>query len=89
MKLPVVDVRRYLQPLSWLYGVGVNFRNWLYDRKILKQKKFDIPVICVGNITVGGTGKTPHIEYLSVYYLLDTKLQYSAEATNARAEVFK
>ncbi len=64
MKLPVVDVRRYLQPLSWLYGVGVNFRNWLYDRKILKQKKFDIPVICVGNITVGGTGKTPHIEYL-------------------------
>ena len=64
MKLPVVDVRRYLQPLSWLYGVGVYFRNWLYDRKILKQKKFDIPVICVGNITVGGTGKTPHIESL-------------------------
>ena len=64
MELPVVEVRRYLQPLSWLYGVGVNFRNWLYDRKILKQKKFNIPVICVGNITVGGTGKTPHIEYL-------------------------
>lgn len=64
MELPVVEVRRYLQPLSWLYGVAVNFRNWLYDRKILKQKKFNIPVICVGNITVGGTGKTPHIEYL-------------------------
>ena len=64
MELPVVEVRRYLQPLSWLYGVGVNFRNWLYNKKILKQKKFNIPVICVGNITVGGTGKTPHIEYL-------------------------
>jgi tetraacyldisaccharide 4'-kinase len=64
MELPEVEVRRYLQPLSWLYGVGVNFRNWLYDREILKQKKFKIPVICVGNITVGGTGKTPHIEYL-------------------------
>src|SRR5690554_1551470 len=64
MELPVVEVRRYLQPISWLYGIGVNFRNWLYNRKILKQQKFDIPVICVGNITVGGTGKTPHIEYL-------------------------
>ena len=64
MKLPEVEVRRYMQPISWLYGAGVNFRNWLYDKKILKQKSFKLPVICVGNITVGGTGKTPHIEYL-------------------------
>ena len=64
MELPTVEVIRYLQPLSWLYGVGVNFRNWLYNKNILKQKKFNIHIICVGNITVGGTGKTPHIEYL-------------------------
>lgn len=57
-------IRRSLLPLSWLYGVGVDFRNMLFDRRILKSVKFDIPVICVGNITVGGTGKTPHIEYL-------------------------
>lgn len=42
----------------------MNFRNWLFNRNILKQRTFDIPVICVGNITVGGTGKTPHVEYL-------------------------
>ncbi|MFI3261908.1 MAG: tetraacyldisaccharide 4'-kinase [Rikenellaceae bacterium] len=51
-------------PLSWLYGFGVDFRNWLYDSKIIKSTEFDIPVVCVGNITVGGTGKTPHVEYL-------------------------
>ena len=64
MDSPLPDIRRSLLPLSWLYGFGVNFRNRLFDAKILKQHKFDIPVICVGNITVGGTGKTPHIEYL-------------------------
>lgn len=61
---PSVEIRRSMAPLAWLYGLGVNFRNSLFDRKILKQKSFDIPVICVGNLTVGGTGKTPHIEYL-------------------------
>ena len=64
MEIPEVEIRRSLLPLSRLYGFAVNFRNWLFNRNILKQRKFDIPVICVGNITVGGTGKTPHIEYL-------------------------
>lgn len=58
------EIRRAMLPLAWLYGVGVNFRNKLFDKKILKQHVFDIPIICVGNLTVGGTGKTPHIEYL-------------------------
>ncbi len=57
-------IRKLLLPFSWLYGIVVGIRNWMYNSKILKQYKFDIPVICVGNITVGGTGKTPHIEYL-------------------------
>ena len=64
MDKPSVEIRRSMSPLAWLYGLGVNFRNTLFDKKILKQKTFDIPVICVGNLTVGGTGKTPHIEYL-------------------------
>lgn len=51
-------------PLSHLYGAGVNLRNKLFDWGILKSRSFDIPIICVGNITVGGTGKTPHTEYL-------------------------
>ncbi|MDD4777733.1 MAG: tetraacyldisaccharide 4'-kinase [Fermentimonas sp.] len=64
MDLPKVEIRSSLLPLSWLYGTAVNFRNWLFNKKIIKQRSFDIPVICVGNITAGGTGKTPHIEYL-------------------------
>ena len=51
-------------PLSWLYGLGVKFRNLLFDMNILKSKSYAIPVISVGNITVGGPGKTPHVEYL-------------------------
>ncbi len=51
-------------PLSLVYGLLVGFRNKLFDLKILKSTEFDIPVISIGNITVGGTGKTPHIEYL-------------------------
>ena len=53
-----------LYPLSFFYGIAMYFRNRMYDLKILKSTEFDIPVISVGNITVGGTGKTPHIEYL-------------------------
>lgn len=64
MKLPSSQIKVLLLPLSWLYGAIVGIRNWLYDINFFKHKKFEIPVICVGNITVGGTGKTPHIEYL-------------------------
>ena len=53
-----------LLPLSCLYGMGVRLRNWLFDCEILKSKEFDLPVISVGNISVGGTGKTPHTEYI-------------------------
>lgn len=64
MDKPHVEIRRSLLPLSWLYGIGVRIRNGLFDRNIFKQRKYDIPIICVGNLTAGGTGKTPHIEYL-------------------------
>lgn len=53
-----------LTPISWVYGAVVYMRNKLFDWNILKSIQFDIPVISVGNITVGGTGKTPHVEYL-------------------------
>ncbi len=54
----------FLYPLSWLYGIAVYFRNQMYDLNLFKSKEFDVPIISVGNITVGGTGKTPHVEYL-------------------------
>lgn len=47
-----------------LYGAGVTIRNWFYDAKIAKSRHFDIPIVCVGNIAVGGTGKTPTVEFL-------------------------
>ena len=53
-----------LYPVSAIYGLIISIRNFLYDYKIFKSTEFDIPVISIGNITVGGTGKTPHTEYL-------------------------
>ena len=60
----LIKTNKALQPLSWLYGLGIGFRNMLFDMNILKSRSFSVPVISVGNITVGGTGKTPHVEYL-------------------------
>jgi len=53
-----------LTPFSWGYGAGVWLRNTAFDIGLLPQEEFDIPVVSVGNITVGGTGKTPHVEYI-------------------------
>ena len=56
--------RPLLLPLSFFYWIGVTIRNRLFDLRILRSTGFGIPVISVGNITVGGTGKTPHVEML-------------------------
>jgi tetraacyldisaccharide 4'-kinase len=57
-------VRKILFPFAILYGVIISIRNFLFDKNILKSYSFDVPVIAVGNLSVGGTGKTPQIEYL-------------------------
>ena len=59
-----IKINKWLLPFSWIYGLVVWFRNQLFDIGILKSKDYKIPVIAVGNITVGGAGKTPHVEYL-------------------------
>lgn len=53
-----------LAPFSFLYGIGVSLRNLLYTTGLLKSNSFSIPVFNVGNLSVGGSGKTPHVEYL-------------------------
>ncbi|NOU62162.1 tetraacyldisaccharide 4'-kinase [Marinifilum caeruleilacunae] len=63
-----------LLPFSLLYGLIVAMRNMLFDLNILTSTEFKIPIISVGNITVGGTGKTPHIEYLIALLKDDYKL---------------
>lgn len=58
-------LRLVLLPLAALYGLVVWLRNWSFRIGWLKSSRFEVPVISIGNITVGGTGKTPHTEYLA------------------------
>lgn len=63
-----------LKPLSWLYGAVTGIRNWMFEHGILSQEEFDVPVVSVGNLTIGGSGKTPHVEYLAGMLSLDYKM---------------
>ena len=53
-----------LLPFTLLYGLAVSIRNFFYEEGILKSVKFSVPVISIGNLSVGGTGKTPHVAYV-------------------------
>lgn len=57
-------LRLLLLPFSFIYGMAITLRKKLYDWGIMRSVKFELPVICVGNLAVGGSGKTPTTEYL-------------------------
>ena len=59
-----IKIHSLLSPFSFLYGIGVRFRNQLFDWRLLSSESYPIPIICIGNLAVGGTGKTPHTEYI-------------------------
>ena len=58
-------LRFLLFPFALLYWLITGLRNWLYNIGVFKSSKFDLPIISVGNLSVGGTGKTPHVEYIA------------------------
>ena len=74
MKHTKHPLRFLLYPLSILYGIIVSIRNFMFEYKILPSREFNFPIISVGNLTVGGTGKTPHIEYLVKLLKKDFKI---------------
>ena len=57
-------VRILLLPFSLIYGLIIVVRNWMFDKNILRSASFNLPLICVGNLSVGGTGKSPMVEFL-------------------------
>jgi len=57
-------INKWLYPFAWVYGLIMALRNKLFDWGFFSSETFPVPVISIGNITVGGTGKTPHTEYL-------------------------
>src|SRR5215470_14327466 len=72
MNLPL-PIRMLLWPVSLIYGLITRYRALLYEKGIFKAKRLRTPVISVGNLTVGGTGKTPMVLYLAERFLAEGK----------------
>jgi len=80
-------LRLLLLPFSVLYGIVVIIRNMMYDLGLFKSVEFDLPVICAGNIAVGGSGKTPVTEYL-LHLLKDKKIAILSRGYGRRTKGF-
>src|SRR5881392_4197819 len=72
MSVPL-PIRILLWPLSYVYGIAARWRVALYTKGICKTRRLKAPVVSVGNLTVGGTGKTPMVLWLATKFLLDGK----------------
>ena len=75
-------------PLSAAYSLAVRARNFLYDAGVIKTQTFDVPLIGIGNITVGGTGKTPHVEYM-IHLICSLKLAVVSRGYGRRTKGFR
>ena len=74
LPLALMSLRILLLPFSVIYGLAVFIRNTFYDLGVFTENRFDFPVISIGNLTTGGTGKTPHVEYLIKLLQTDFKI---------------
>jgi tetraacyldisaccharide 4'-kinase len=79
----------FLYPFSILYRLITDIRNMLFNTGILSSEEFAIPVICIGNITVGGTGKTPHAEYLIGLLRKDFKVALLSRGYKRKSKGFR
>jgi tetraacyldisaccharide 4'-kinase len=84
----MIFLRKLLFPFAILYGIVTGIRNFLYDTGILKSVSFNLPVIAVGNLSVGGTGKTPQIEYLVRLLSSNFKLATLSRGYKRKSEGF-
>ena len=81
-------LRKILFPFSLLYALAVYLRNFLFDIGFLKSKTFETPTVCVGNLSVGGTGKTPMIEFLVDNLKAELKIAVLSRGYRRKSEGF-
>lgn len=81
-------IKFFLYPAWLIYGFVIFVRNKLYDLKVFKSHEFHFPIISVGNITVGGTGKTPHTEYLIKLLKNDYKIAFLSRGYKRKTRDF-
>lgn len=77
-----------LTPLSWLYGSVTSVRNWMFDNNLIRQYEFEVPVVSVGNITVGGTGKTPMVEHIVGMLCMDYNIAVLSRGYKRKTQGF-
>lgn len=80
---------KLLYPFSVVYGLIVFIRNKLFDFGLFKQKSFSIPIISVGNLSLGGTGKTPHIEFIIEKYNNSKKIAVVSRGYGRKTKGFR
>ena len=88
MELLLKYLRFLLFPLAFLYGIIIWMRNVIFNLNIIKSVTFNFPVFCVGNITVGGTGKTPVAEYLTELLMSEFKVAFLSRGYKRQTKGF-
>lgn len=83
------ELRKILYPFALVYGSIIRLRNFLYDTGIFKAHHFKTPSICVGNLNVGGSGKTPFLSFLIDHYQHDKKIAVLSRGYKRKTTGFK
>tara|TARA_B100001250_G_scaffold83417_1_gene68811 strand:+ start:8094 stop:9122 length:1029 start_codon:yes stop_codon:yes gene_type:complete len=82
-------MRLLLCSLSTIYGVITKIRNLLFDYKIIKSETYNIPIICIGNLSIGGSGKTPHTNYIAQLLTPKYKIAILSRGYRRKSSGFK